>query len=200
MIVIGYGTGRCGTQSLASFLNQQEGFNVTHEKVPLGWTPFNAHREQSIKKFISTAEYVIGDIGYYWVNHIDYMLKEYPKTKVINITRKDEEVIESFWTYKAHVREFVSFMENEWFGHPYHSDRPTKDAIARMVKWYRYCEKELKLFYPDNIYQLDTYDLNNKDKLIDLLNWLGVEEMDLSLQHIDKKRVLTENAQTERPS
>ena len=190
MIVIGFGTGRCGTQSLASFLNQQEGFDITHEKVPLGWFPFDHHRESSIKRFISKAGYVIGDVGYSWINHIDYMLEEYPETKVINITRKDEEVVESFWTYKSHIREFKAFMENEWFGHPYHSDKPTKDAIARMVKWYRYWEKQLKIFYTDKIYTMDMNDLNDTNKLHELLDWLGVRvQRNLSIYHLDKKRI-----------
>ena len=189
MILIGFGTGRCGTQSLASFLNQQEGFNITHEKVPLGWYPPLNDNTKTIEEFRNREGTVIGDIGYYWINHLAYMLKNH-NVKLINIIRNDYEVIESFWTYKAYTRTFASFMENEWFGHPYHSDKPTKDAIAQMVKWYRYWEKELLNYYGSDIYRINVNDLNSVNKLHNLLDWLGVSgKRDMTLQHIDRKRI-----------
>ena len=195
MIVIGYGTGRCGTQSLASFLNQQQGFKVTHERVPLGWVPtLGDNREDVIRDFANEVHdgrlKAVGDISYVWINHIAYVVKHYKFAKLINITRDDDEVIESFWTYKAVIRTFASFMENEWFGHPYNSDKPTKDAIARTVKFYRYWEKEYIKWFPEVIYQMDVNDLNDEDKLHNLLTWLWVDcKRNMATQHIDRKRI-----------
>ena len=184
MKVIGYGTGRCGTQSLASFLNQQPDLIVTHEKVNLGWFPIFDDDYATIGNFINSE--VTGDISYEWLNYAGYVLSKY-NVKAINIIRDDEEVIESFYTYKSYLYDYASFMENEWFGHPYHSDKPTKDAIAQMVKYYRYWEKQLKNSYKDRIYIIETCDLNDKTKLNDLLDWIGVTDKNLTACHTNKR-------------
>ena len=185
MIVIGYGTGRCGTQSLASFLNQQEGFNITHEKVPKYWCPQFSEREEVPDIFAGREEKVIGDIGFYWIHYIPNMLKR-SDTKVINIIRNDDEVIESFWTYKSPD----SVNLGGWFGYPYQNEKPTKDAIAKTVRSYRRCEKEYKKKFPNTIYQMDITDLNSEDKLHNLLTWLDVDcKRNMTIKHIDIKRI-----------
>ena len=187
MIIIGFGTGRCGTQSLASFLNQQEGFNVTHEGVKLYGCPVISDRECVLDSFMAREGMVIGDIGFYWINYISKILNKRADSKVINVTRDLDEVIESFFTYKTPDKVNLG----GWYGYPYEDDTPTKDAIARTMKHYRFWEDRIKHYHVGMIYHIDMYDLNKEDKLSDMLNWIGYETTRvLSPIHIDNKRVI----------
>jgi len=173
--VIGYGTGRCGTKSLAQFLNKQEGFDVTHEGVALGWYPLFTDSEKQLEAFASRNSAVIGDIAFYWIHYLDRILRKYKNAKAINIVRDDDEVIESFWSYKSEIRDKINL--GGFYGYPFDSEECSKDAIAKTVKRYRFLETEAKKFYPCSIITLKTEDLNDRNKLHKLLNLIyGVEK------------------------
>ena len=193
-IIIGYGTGRCGTKSLASFLNQQEGFNVTHEKVALGWYQAFTDTEIAVRDFVSRDSQVIGDVGFYWINYLDLILRKYPNAKAINIFRDEEEVVESFWSYKK--PDEVNQVFEKWCSYPYDSSESTKDAIAFTIKRYRFLENEVLKHYPASIYRLRMGDLNNKNKLEDLLDWVGSSKLRmLKPVHINtREQILSKNA------
>ena len=201
MILIGYGTGRCGTKSLASFLNQQEGFNVTHEGVLLSWQPAFTDTEETIKNLVSRDGKVVGDIGFFWIHYIDLILRKYKGSKAINIFRDDEEVIESFWSYMNPETQ-PNIINNWWKGYPFDSPEQTKDSIAFTIKKYRMLEHEVQKLYPASIYRMKTEDLNNKKELESLLDWIGDSEHKLlSPVHTNKREQIlaSRNAQNGRP-
>jgi hypothetical protein len=169
-IIIGFGTGRCGTKSLAEFLNKQPGLNVTHEGVALGWYPAVADIDTHINHFFKRNGDIIGDVGFYWVNYLDLILHRHSDVKVINLIRDDEEVVNSFWNYMQYGNESIG-----WYGFPFDSVEKTIDSIRIMVKRYRFLEAELRKIYPFSIYQLNTYSLNDKREMARLLDWLGAE-------------------------
>jgi len=170
LIIVGYGTGRCGTMSLAKFLNNQEGWHVTHEKVCLGWYQAFTDTETAINDFTERPYSIIGDVGFYWINYLDLILRKFQGSRAINIKRDDDEVIESFWSYMN--KDVQDFKYNQWKGYPFDSYEQTKDAIAFTVKRYRFLENEVRKLYPGVIYYLKTEDLNNEDKMSELLDWL----------------------------
>jgi len=171
-IIIGFGTGRCGTKSLAEFLNKQPGLNVTHEGVALGWYPALADTDTHINHFFKRTGDIIGDVGFYWVNYLDLVLHRHPNVKVVNLVRDDKEVVESFWNHHVEEGEPIS-VSVDWYGFPYDSAERTKDALKTMVTRYRYLEAQLFKMYPFSIYRLDTYSLNNKKEMSRVLDWIG---------------------------
>ena len=88
-IVIGLGTGRCGTRSLAKFLTQN-GVKATHERYKLFWNP---EKESRWGKIIGRIE---PDVAYYWLNYVDLIIDRYPGAKFICLKRKKEAVIASY--------------------------------------------------------------------------------------------------------
>lgn len=170
-IIIGFGTGRCGTKSLAEFLNQQPGFDITHEGVKLGWYPATTDTEIGIKEFVNRRDKVIGDIGFYWIHYLDLILRQYRNAKAINIVRPDEEVVNSFWSYMKPDETVYSF--GNWRGYPYDSMDRTKDAIRQTITRYRFLEYQVQRLYPASIYQMTMQELNDKSVLDDLLDWIG---------------------------
>ena len=167
-IIIGFGTGRCGTKSLAEFLNKQPGLNVTHEGVALGWYPALADTDVRLNAFLKR-EGDIGDVGFYWVHYLDLIFHRHQGAKAINLIRDDEEVVASFWNHLGENESTVG-----WHGYPFDSPNWTKDAVRFMVKRYRYIESELYKTYPFSIYRLPMQALNSKREMGKLLDWLGV--------------------------
>ena len=77
MIVLGIGTGRCGTQSLMTFLNLQK-INTFHESVLLPWVFDSVSLNFLLTKLtkVSTVDYPdVGDVNFSLLNYIEPLLK-----------------------------------------------------------------------------------------------------------------------------
>ena len=113
-LIIGLGTGRCGTMSLSKLLNLQEGADVTHEKFHVGarfseddeFTYQLAYGfkpgklEYTIKQLSGREAPIVGDVAFYWVNYVGALLKYVPNARFICLKRDRDEVVESFWMRK----------------------------------------------------------------------------------------------------
>jgi len=172
MIVIGYGTGRCGTKSLALFLNKQPGLRVTHEGLPLSWFP--ALCEPPYLKDGT------GDVGYYWLQYAQKVLTTYGNAKAIHIWREEEQVVESFWAY---LKDRKRYTQAPWKPYPFDHHEATKDAIATTVRRYMAIAGVLKERYRELIYTMHTDELNAP---ADLLDWLGIYNPDPTPVHVHK--------------
>jgi hypothetical protein len=170
-LIVGFGTGRCGTASLAAFLNQQPGYAVTHEAAGLSWVPAFTDTEVCIRQFSSRLGLAAGDVGFYWIHYLDLVLRQFEHAKAINIRRDLDDVIESFWSYLS--IEKPREPANGWYGYPYDSDKATKDSLAYTMRRYRYMEHEVGKLYPGSIFLMGMEDLNKPDILDLLLNWIG---------------------------
>lgn len=169
-IIIGLGTGRCGTRSLSEFLSKQPNTKVTHESIKFR-TLGNPLPE--FDKLMSYDGDYIGDVAYWWVKKLWLPMENHPWCKAICLWRRDDEVVESFWNFKKQADKSI---QQAWYAYPFDSDKPNKDAIARAVRKYRALENRLFKMYPGRIERFRTEDLNNEDKLNGLLDWLEYSE------------------------
>lgn len=100
-LVIGLGSGRCGTVSLSALLRLQGETFVSHENCPVPWE-FDEHvwEWMMTNKLLSNRHpydtEVIGDVGYYWINYIERLLELKPEAKFICLKRDREETIDSY--------------------------------------------------------------------------------------------------------
>lgn len=85
-LVIGLGSGRCGTRSLARILG------LSHEGYPLPWKNDEHLFKISLAKLLQTD----GDVGLYWLNYVVDILAEFPDTKFICLKRDKQETIRSW--------------------------------------------------------------------------------------------------------
>jgi hypothetical protein len=77
MVVLGIGTGRCGTQGLMTFLNLQK-INTLHESVLLPWVFDSASLNSLLAKLsqTSTIDYPnVGEVNFSLLNYIEPLLK-----------------------------------------------------------------------------------------------------------------------------
>ena len=90
--VIGCGTGRCGTRSFTKFLNEN-GITASHERWNLVWEP---DFDVCAKSLDIMSEDGKSDVGFYWLNYVEFVVDCYPETKFVCLKRNREDVIKSF--------------------------------------------------------------------------------------------------------
>ena len=105
-LVIGLGTGRCGTRSLTS-LFQEWGIPSSHEKYRLYWEPNKKQLSEALGQMVS-------DVGFYWLNYVDLVIEQCPDAKFICLKRNKERMVASF------ARSFKSPLAHKiaWINHP----------------------------------------------------------------------------------
>jgi len=93
--IIGCGTGRCGTKSLAKLLDSQDGWTCTHEKLPrLPWKIDRILARDRVRYFNNHEKF--GDVAFYYLPYIEMMFEEIDDLKVICLERDEEEVVNSY--------------------------------------------------------------------------------------------------------
>ena len=86
-MVIGLGSGRCGTVSLRDLLKYQ-GFDATHEMELMPWTPNYMLCDQVIQKIVGRKNDLVSDIGYYYLPYVENILgQRHQMTKFVCLKR-----------------------------------------------------------------------------------------------------------------
>lgn len=122
-LVLGVGTGRCGTKSLTRLLEYQSGVKVTHERYgpkvrwncPSNLWPYRLWENSKLQD----CDY-IGDIAFYWTPQIDWFLdradKEGRDIRIIGLKRDRQETVESYDKWKPN--------SDHWSFHGYRTTQP----------------------------------------------------------------------------
>jgi Sulfotransferase domain len=103
-IVIGIGSGRNGSTSLAEILSTIEGSCCTHENPPLmRWTPHPEEMRFHVKRLQRLARYfpVVVDVAHWWLNAIPKLFSYFPEALAIGVTRDVESCARSFYKIKG---------------------------------------------------------------------------------------------------
>jgi len=154
-IIIGLGTGRCGSVSLASLLNLQKDFNITHEICPSSWEFCQISLDYLLSIFNNKKENIIGDCAYYHINYSEKILELLPNTKFPIMIRDKEETINSYMK-KTQQRNHWSTQRSREEKEDYYWDRtypkynlPKREAVTRYYnEYYEKC-RNLVSKYPD---------------------------------------------------
>lgn len=162
--------------SLMHLLDSQPNSNFTHEALPMPWynNPPEAQPEMFKRLFLRNEQY-IGDVGYYWLNHVKAMLSEKPDAKFICMKRDREEVIESMWDY---TRGLNVHPTDDWFMMYPRYDVDKKEAIGLMWDEYYDIADELQEQYQDQFIIVWVDKLNSKDGVEYILDFAGIPKDD----------------------
>lgn len=202
--VFGIGTGRCGTLSLAQFLNNQPDATVTHEMRPLLRWDVTDDEKQRIamarceRMARQSAASLVGDIASFYLPYVPFLLQANPDTRVVCLRRPRYEVIGSFiewlkrteplpvnhwlenpWRRGEHQREFHSPVWSRIF--PKYPDVTLEEGIGRYWDEYYAEAEQFQDRYPGRILMLETHELNLEYRQRELLSFCGIDE---SLQRI----------------
>lgn len=116
-LILGLGTGRCGTSYLFDFLNAQKGIFCTNERVNWGWY-YNGpitNTMSPISEWEKSGENKICDVGSYTLPHVRKLANFYQNIKLIIIRRDREATIKSWmnWTNVKH-NYWVAHENTQW--------------------------------------------------------------------------------------
>ncbi len=189
-ILLGIGSGRCGTLSLARLLDAQTGSSVSHERRPLlPWVDEPGHdvvrrRLARLKRGGAT---IVGDVASFYLPYLDSLLEVEPDARVVCLRREREAVVESFcrWLDRIHsvpTDHWSQTPASGWHHHPVWSVMFPKydttireDGIRRYWDDYYQRVDELIAKYSDNIRLFETGDaLNTESGVRSILDFVGI--------------------------
>jgi len=184
-IIIGLGTGRCGTTSLATLLSLQEDSDITHETKDPKWKFLVSweKNDQDLKKIVNFIENkktkFRGDVAFWYLPYVEDLIKIYPDIKFVVIERDKEEVIESYLNWVKSPRNHWSKKPPE----PYQKCKWDKCypkfagdkriALTKYINYYKSEVNRLSQLYRDKFKVINMTDLNDYDKVKDLLTFCG---------------------------
>jgi hypothetical protein len=212
-ILVGIGTGRCGTRSLAALLSQQVSTAVAHEVRPL--LPWNkeaapqdmkARFEAILGLFPQVTR--VGDVAHFYLPYVEDILTAFDDVRVICLQRDRSTTIDSFlyWTVKTRGGRAVNhwsadregFEADPWDAcFPKYSTVDMPKAIGRY--WDEYYDRAAGLAcrFPERvrIFQTERV-LNDHDGTRGLLDWIGIPRAQQNVLTIHANRSLTTHSPT----
>jgi len=131
-VLLGVGTGRCGSTSLAALFAGIDNSCCTHENPPLVyWSPEPEQIEFHIKRFKLLSEYfsLVVDVSHWWLNVLDIFFEFFPDAKIVGMVRDTKECADSFMWIRGYGRgswnHWVPYGNGIWIAHSWDPTYPT---------------------------------------------------------------------------
>jgi len=190
-IVIGLGTGRCGTLSLARTLSAQAEASVTHEERPL--LPWDAEdRGRIVASRIEgmlarpDADRLTGDVAFYYLNYVEEIIGQFSDVRFVCLRRDREQTVESYVRWLAlqkngrrvnhWSKDRLPFDTDVWDAcYPKYETTNLQEGIGRYWDAYYAQVEALATKHPAVTRLYETENLLNDERAIsELLSWLGI--------------------------
>lgn len=172
-VIIGFGTGRCGTKSLAEFLNQQQYVECKHEEV----VPFDPQwgNYMDCLTYLLKSDYpYVGNISVAWLNYVDRLIIDIPDLRLICLDRGNPKaVVDSFHSYCKNA-DFRRSGKDLYGVFPVLEKEYSRWAIQRTVDRYLWLQEILLAEYP--ILHILTSQLNEEPIQELILDHCGIPD------------------------
>lgn len=192
-IIIGLGSGRCGTVSLAHLLNLQQHCHASHECVGPGdwYGAFDPLKDVVTKH--TDGNLFSCDVSLYNLPHVDNYIKAFPNVKFIILRRNISDTVESFMSktvgrnhWQAHNG--IEYKPCDWdTAFPKFPAENKECAIGKY--WHMYYSACAKID-PSRCFWFETDKLNNKDACIEMLEWCGFSNPKYKLIHLNERKYI----------
>jgi len=184
-IVLGVGTGRCGTQSLSRFLNQQPNATATHERhIPIWGDAGVEEANFAIRELGQRRGAIAADVCFAYLPHLRRLLEADERVRVVAIRRDHDATIGSFKRKVAPRNHWVRHNGTRWRLDPYWDPRFPKyedvdegDLAAAVSRyWYDYYDQveQLLLEYPERVLLVETESLNRHEGVAEIASFCQV--------------------------
>ncbi len=181
-LIIGLGTGRCGTVSLSKLLKQQN-INASHEINILPWEFNKEMIDNALKSIINRDNDIISDVAFYYLPYVPYIIEKYPDTKFVCFKRNKQQTINSY-ILKFNDRNHLShnfnniYREDKIWDHAfpkYDQQDKKKDLTLYWDNYYKTAES-YQLKYENNFKIFNMIDvLNDKKHQKQMFNFIGIK-------------------------
>lgn len=188
MIIIGLGTGRCGTLSLSKLLTAQ-GSTITHEMKPLPkWDLSNMTSilDRIIKYKTNKNEYC-GDVCSGYLNYIERIYDELgDDVRFICLERNKEDNIKS-WMNKTGEKNYwyTKGSKDAWsVMFPKYDNQNKEECLSKY--WNEYHEKTNNLQKKIPVFKkIKTKELNDKESIIKILRFCLITPRNTEKVHVN---------------
>lgn len=194
--ILGLGTGRCGTVSLAKLLNNCANVNVSHEwrerndaNYRLSWKYSSEEIINRCNKIHELKGNLVGDIAHFYLPYITFLQEHFKDNiKFIYLERDAEETVQSFMKKSKNWCHWISkdskvFIENNYKAiswdrtFPKYNTNSKEEAIERYV--YEYHDYANALFLNNsNMLKIKTENLSCKSTIKQIFDFLEILEED----------------------
>ncbi|MDX9767962.1 MAG: hypothetical protein RBT51_11530 [Ectothiorhodospiraceae bacterium] len=188
-LLLGVGTGRSGSTTLAKLWEAQEDCYSSHEHPPrLAWGGSRPRFEFHRRRFdlLRSAFGFVADVSHWWLPYLDELIDAMPDLRVVALRRERAATVASFLKVKggriqgginhwmAHDGSF--WTRNAWDEcYPDYDDEDVADAVGRYWDDYYAAVDALMQRRPDNIRIVPTEELGSDDVQRELLGFCGFE-------------------------
>ena len=180
-VIIGCGTGRCGTVNLA-YLLRQNGVWATHEMRPLlPWKVDHKLLQERIAYFRSSPK-PVADVAFFYLPYLPYLFAAFPDMRVVVLKRDRASTVDSL--------ERKVGKRNHWMDHdgeswkldpiwdpcfPKFSAKTRREAIGKYWDFYYREAEKLVRKYPGQVGIFPIEVFNSSVKMRELLEFCGVK-------------------------
>jgi hypothetical protein len=135
-LILGSGSGRSGSTSLASLIQAQPRSYFSHEHPPrLAWTDPGQRLEFHVKRFhlmLSLFE-IVGDVSHWWLPHFEIVQKAFPDVKMVVTQRDMAATVSSFLKIKGgnkkgSINNWIDHEGSYWAANPWDECYPKYQA------------------------------------------------------------------------
>lgn len=187
--VIGLGTGRCGTRSLAHLLNSQPNSYVTHER--FRWrVPWEKQKGIRLANLViegcrqKDSYFLTGEVGFYWYSYVGYFMQELDNLRFVVMRREREKVVDSYMRISPERNHWQEFDEPhpQWHHDKFDHCYPTivaeskREALERYYYGYYSTMEEYQKIFPSRLRIFHTDTLNSREGQDRILAFVGVPE------------------------
>ncbi len=196
-VVLGIGSGRNGSTSLAALLARVEGSCCTHENPPLvSWTPEPEELQFHIRRFERLVEYfpLVGDVSHWWLNAIDRVFAHFPDATAIGASRAIESCAVSFMKIKGFgpgsCNHWAPYGNGIWTAERWDATYPSYDVpqdawrdpdnakfelIVRYVQEYNEAMTAMAVRFPQRVLLVQTEQLNDDAVQNAIFDFVGLK-------------------------
>ena len=189
-MIIGCGTGRCGTWTLSKIFGIQKDVAAKHEGVSFPWErDDNVFYNRMLRLWINIDSPIIASVSWVWINYIGTIMGNLKNPRCVCLKRNRGEVIKSFLAHSPFINHWTDPKSLHWdpnkdvctaLAHqwPKH-DLPKKEAIGAYWDEYYAHAEYLQLRYPDNFAIFSLHEaLNTEFGQRRMLSFAGIKVED----------------------
>ena len=196
-LVIGLGTGRCGTVSLTHLLDSQLDSYMTHERpFLLPWKFDQELADKKLEQLTATEKNIRGDVAYYYLPYVEYIIESNVDVSFVCLKRDKYETVQSYLRKTKGRNHWMNHDGAVWQKDPnYDPTYPSflatdkEQALSFYYDEYYSLAEKLQEKYPNNFKVFNTDDLNSEESVRQILNFIGIKEDDQEILSSIKKNV-----------
>lgn len=193
-IIIGLGTGRCGTVSLANLLNSQRDTSVTHEndRHTMPWIVNEVLFESAFEKMCQRPGTHIGDVAFFWLPYASKLLEVSNNTvKFVILQRDKQQTCESYDKKTAgrnhwQVHDGTTYRHDNIWDQCYPKVDSSLSRVQAIESYYDQYYNLCSHLPEENTFRIETHQLNDESTCLNMLQFCGFESSVWEKNHMNR--------------